>query len=135
VATPGIAQAGDAAVDTELTAALARLDGAFSDQDATAIRAMMTPDHTAVTFYYPGPQTVDEQLASLPKLEITFYDATPAHVDMLGQDAALITHEVSYRGTFNGNPVPQRIFASAVWVKLDGGWRERFYQETVIERE
>ncbi len=116
-------------------AAKSMLDAAFAGQDAAALKAMMTPDHVAVAFSYKGPQTLDEEIASLPALKIETYDSTEPRIKMLGSDAALVTQENSYRGTFKGNPLPQRVFSSEVWVRSDGKWLQKFYQETVIELE
>ena len=41
------------------------LDTAFEKNDKAAIKALMTPDHISVTPYYDGPQTTDDQIASL----------------------------------------------------------------------
>ena len=54
---------------------------------------------------------------------------------MLGPDAALVTTEQSYRGTYKGNPLPGRVFVSEVWVRVDGKWLQKFYQETIMEEE
>ena len=45
------------------------LDKAFEKNDKAAIKALMTPDHISVTPYYDGPQTTDDQIASLPELK------------------------------------------------------------------
>ena len=126
------AAADEASEVAALKAAMRGLDEAFHNQDGAMIRSMMTPDHRAVTFYYAGPQTVDEQIASLSDLKVEYYDFTEPEIALLGAGAALATYEHSYRGTFMGNPVPDRVFVSAIWVASDGTWRERFYQETVI---
>jgi hypothetical protein len=42
---------------------------AFEQNDKAAIKALMTPDHISVTPYYDGPQTTDDQIASLPELK------------------------------------------------------------------
>ena len=120
---------------TAIKAGMAALDDAFDSGDGNAIRALMTPDHLAVVFAYKGPQTVDEQIASLKDLKIETYDEIPPTIATLGPDAALATHELSYRGTFEGNPLPERVFASEVWVRVDGKWLQKFYQETIIEEE
>jgi len=129
------AAADDVAEIAAVKAAMLELDEAFQNQHAPTIRSLMTRDHRAVTFYYLGPQTVDDQIASLPDLMVDFYDFSEPSVTLLGPDAALATFEHSYRGTFKGNPVPDRVFVSAIWVKGEGAWRERFYQETMIEPE
>lgn len=120
-----------AAIEAQRTA----LGQIYESGDAEAIRGLMTPDQRPVTFVYDGPQTVDEQVATLKDLKVEVYDAIPPTVDMLGQDAALVTTEQSYRGTSKRNPLPGRVFVGEVWVKVDGRWLQKFYQETVIEEE
>jgi Domain of unknown function (DUF4440) len=116
----------------DIQAARAKLDRAFEQQNADAIRGMMTPDHIAATSTYGGAITTAEQIASLPDLKVTFTDVTPPKIDVFGSVAALVTYEESLNGTFRGKPLPGRVFVSEIWVKLDGGWLEKTYQETVI---
>jgi len=54
---------------------------------------------------------------------------------MLGADAALVTYEQSYRGSFRGDPLPGRVFVGEVWVRSGETWLQKYYQETVIEVE
>ena len=95
----------------------------------------MTPDQRSVTFAYDGARTVDQQLASLKSLDIEVYDAIPPTYEMLGTDAALVTYQQSYRGTFEGNPLPGRVFVGEIWVQKGNTWLQKYYQETVIEVE
>jgi hypothetical protein len=37
-----------------------------------------------------------------------------------------------YKGTFQGRPLPERVFVSETWEKQDGSWRQQLYQETPI---
>jgi uncharacterized protein (TIGR02246 family) len=120
-----------AAIEVQRTA----LGEAYETGDADAIRGLMTPDQRSVTFVYDGPQTVDEQVATMKDLKVEVYDAIPPTVDMLGPDAVLVTTEQSYRGTYKGNPLPGRVFVSEVWVRVDGKWLQKFYQETIMEEE
>jgi len=120
-----------AAIEVQRTA----LGQAYESGDAEALRGLMTPDQRSVTFAYDGPQTVDEQVTTLKDLDVEVYDAIPPTVEMLGPDAALVTYEQSYRGTYKGNPLPGRVYIGEVWVRVDGKWLQKFYQETVIEVE
>lgn len=63
------ARAADAETIAEVNKAAAALDQAFEQQNVEAVKQLMTPDHVAVTPYYPGPQNVDEQIASLSDLK------------------------------------------------------------------
>ena len=127
--------AGEAADIAAIEAQREALGKAYEDGDAAAARALMTPDQRSVTFVYDGPQTVAEQLASLKDLAVEVYDAIPPTFEMLGADAALVTYEQSYRGTFKGDPLPERVFVGEIWVRHGGTWLQKFYQETVIEVE
>jgi len=62
------ARAGEAETIAAVNAAAA-LDDAFERQSAEEIKRMMTADHIAVSSYYGAPQTVAEQIASLPELK------------------------------------------------------------------
>jgi ketosteroid isomerase-like protein len=57
------ARAGDEDIIAEVNKVAEALDAAFERQDVEAVKQLMTPDHIAVTPYYPGPQNVDEQIA------------------------------------------------------------------------
>jgi len=123
---------GDEKVVQEVKKALGALNDAFQKGDAAAVKKLMTDDHVAVTPSYGGPQKRDEQLASLPDLKLTEYVVGTLRVKLLGQDAALVTYPLTMKGTYKGKEVPQKTFASAVWVKKDGKWLEAFYQETAL---
>ena len=74
-AGPFRAEAADADTIAAINASSNALDKAFGERDIETIRALMTPDHVTVTPYYDGPQSVDDQIASLPDLD---YGATRA---------------------------------------------------------
>jgi uncharacterized protein (TIGR02246 family) len=135
IATTAPAPADEAADIAAIEAQRTALGQAYETGDADAIRGLMTPDQRSVTFVYDGPQTVDEQVATMKDLKVEVYDAIPPTFDMLGPDAALVTTEQSYRGTYKGNPLPGRVFVGEVWVKVDGKWLQKFYQETIMEEE
>ncbi|HKB39930.1 MAG TPA: DUF4440 domain-containing protein, partial [Gemmataceae bacterium] len=66
-------------------------------------------------------------------LKLTEYAAAKTRVTLLDREAALVTYELTLKGTFKGKEVPRKSFASAVWVKRDGRWLETFYQETPLD--
>ncbi len=120
------AKAADPDTLAAINAASNALDEAFAKKDAATIKALMTPDHLTVTPYYDGPQTVDDQLASLGE-----YDWSQT---IVGEpDVALRTFTAELKGTFQGKKLPSRVFATELLVKRDGKWVERFYQVTTLE--
>jgi hypothetical protein len=117
----------------EVGKAIESLNKAFAKGDAKAMKALMAADHVAVTAYYGGPRTRDEQLKNLPDLKITEYKAGKMQVSLLGKDAALIRYPLTQTGTWKGKEIPRKSYASAIWVRRDGKWFERFYQETSLD--
>ena len=106
---------------------------AFTKKDVATIKALMTEDHLTVTRYYDGPQTVDDQLASLDKYDWSQTIVGEPDVALLGPDVALRTFSAELKGTFQGKPLPPRVFATELLVKRDGKWVERFYQVTTLK--
>jgi ketosteroid isomerase-like protein len=123
--------------DSEVKAvekAITALNQAFEKGDVKKVRALMTDDHIAVTPSYGGPLAREEQLKGLADLKLAEYRAGKMKVRLLGRDAALVTYELSMKGTYRGKPVPPRCYASAVWARQGGKWLEAFYQETALGR-
>lgn len=132
VVAGSMATADDAHLAEELKAARLTLDTAFQNGDAATIKSMVTPDHLGVTSYNPGAFATDEQIANLSKFVGKYFDFSKTKVDVLGPDAAMITFENSLSGTYNGKPLPSRVFVTEIWTRSSGKWLQKFYQETPI---
>jgi ketosteroid isomerase-like protein len=117
----------------DLKAARAALEIAFVNQDADAILSLMTPDHIAVTPSFGGVLGREAQAEAMADLKVTFHDVSEPRITMLAGEGAYVTYEETLKGSFRGKPLPDRVFASELWVKSDGKWLEKAYQETVIE--
>ena len=126
------AQAGDAETIAAINASSNALDQAFADRDVASIKALMTPDHVTVTPYYDGPQSVDDQIASLGELDYGQTIVGEPSVALLAPDAALRTFIADLKGSFKGKPLPARAFVNETLVKRDGKWIERFFQITTL---
>lgn len=132
-AGPFRAEAADADTIAAINASSNALDKAFGERDIETIRALMTPDHVTVTPYYDGPQSVDDQIASLPDLDYGAAIQGEVNVTLLGPDAALRTFVADLKGSFKGKPLPARAFVNETLVKRDGKWIERFFQITTLK--
>jgi uncharacterized protein (TIGR02246 family) len=121
----------DPAKDVEK--AITTLNEAFRKVDAEAIKRFVTDDHVAVTVYYRGPQSVTDQIASLPDLKLAEYAAGKVKITLLGKDTALVTYELTMKGTFKGKELPRKSYAAAIWVNRGGKWLELHYQETPLD--
>ncbi|HEY8803018.1 MAG TPA: nuclear transport factor 2 family protein [Candidatus Dormibacteraeota bacterium] len=127
------ARAGEAETIDAIVKAAAALDQAFEAQDTKAVKDLMTPDHVAVTPYYDGPQTVADQVGSLPKLKYEqTIDGKPT-VAVLCSDAAARTFKAELNGSFEGKPIASKVYVSEIWVKRDGAWAEKLYQVTALK--
>ena len=109
---------------------VAKLDEAFEAQDAATVKSLMTPDHLSVTLYYGTPQSVDEVIASLPDLKYDQTDLSEPKVILLGRNTALRTLTGKVEGSLKGKAFSDKVFITAIVVKQDGKWLERFYQVT-----
>jgi hypothetical protein len=127
------AKADDADTIAAVNASSNALDRAFEQNDVKMIKELMTPDHITVTTYYDGPQSVDDQIASLPELKWDQRIVSNVNVALLADDVALRTFIADLKGSFKGKPLPAKVFATETLVKRDGKWIERFYQETMLK--
>lgn len=128
-----LSSADEAASRSDVKQAQIRLDQAFVQQDSATIMSLVTANQVAITPYLRRPVPIVGQIATLAAFKARLFDITPAEVDLIGEDAALLTFEKSYEGTFEGRPLPARVFVSSLWEKEDGKWRQRLYQETSID--
>lgn len=91
----------------DVRAAMNALNRAFEKQDAAAIERMTTPNHLATKPYLGTPQSVAEEVESLPELTIRYFDLTDIKITLVSPDAAVATHESSLSGTFKGKPIAE----------------------------
>ena len=134
-AAPGLAESAvSAETEAELDAAQTELDKAFAAADPAKIRAMMMPDHVAVLPYLPIESDVDEEIVTLGSINYAFTGQENRQMFALADDVVLITQEKFYDGTAFGKPLPARVLVSAIWMRSDGKWRQRYYQETDATR-
>jgi hypothetical protein len=123
----------DGATIAAINKASAELDAAFVKGNAKEIRRAMTSDHLSVTPYYVGPQSVDDQIASLGDLKFSQKNLDEPKVILLGPAAALRIFTAEFTGTFKGQKMPRRQFVTSVMVNRDGRWVERLYQATTLK--
>ena len=123
-------RADDASELAAVGAAMQTLDTAFEKEDEAMIRSLVTADHVAIAPVYGGSATVEEQFALFPDIRYSAYDATEPTIAFLDAQTAIGNYQVSLKGTFRGNPLPSPVFITELWVKQDGKWLQRLYQET-----
>ncbi|MEM7442614.1 MAG: nuclear transport factor 2 family protein [Pseudomonadota bacterium] len=117
---------------TALSEASATLDQAFVDHDIATIEAMTTDDHLAVTVFYGGPMSIEDQFDVLDGLIVTEVARTQPTAVALGPDVAMVTYRNSYQGSYDGSPLSEDVFTTEIWLRQDGTWRQRLFQETPL---
>ncbi len=126
------------AIDAETIAAINAssnaLDNAFAKRDVEAIKSLVTSEHVSVTPYYDGPQSIDDQIASLSELDYGQTIVGKPSIALLAPDVALRTFIADLKGSFKGKPLPSRAFVNETLVKRNGKWVERFYQITTLKQ-
>ena len=128
-----MANATDAETIAAINASSNALDEAFADRNVETIKSLMTPDHVSVTPYYDGPQSVDDQIASLAELDYGQKIVGTPSVMLLSPDVALRTFTADLKGSVRGKPLPARAYVNETLVKRDGKWIERFFQVTTLK--
>lgn len=130
----GTARADDAAIIKEVDKAITELNNAFAKQDIPTIKRLLADDHVAITPYYNGLATKEDQLKSMADLKVTEYQPGQLKITLIAKDTALITYQVGQKGTYKGKELAPKSYASAVWVNRKGVWLEAFYQETALAK-
>ena len=125
-------QESDVAAIEAVDDVVGRLDEAFEAKDAATVKSLMTADHLAVTPYYGTPQSVDEVIASLSDLDFKQTDLNEPEVAILGPNAAMRTVTAKVEGSFKGEAFSDKVFITAIVVKQEGKWLEKFYQVTRV---
>ena len=126
------AQSVDAEIVTAIDTAADALDEAFTVGDPDGIKSLMTADHIAVTPYYAGPLSLDEQIAVQPDLNYAQTVIGEASTALLAPNVVLRTFVAELKGSFKGKPLPTRVFVNETFINRNGEWLERFYQVTAL---
>lgn len=92
----------------------------------------MTPDHIAIGPVYDGPVSIDEQIAMFPRIVLSERVPTDKQVTLLSDTVAIGNFGMTLRGTLDGKPLHERAYSTEIWVKRDGKWLQKLYQETAI---
>jgi hypothetical protein len=131
----GFLTAADAAPnpEKEVVPLLRKLNDAFVKGDADTMKQLMAENHVGIL--NDGQRhTRAEQLKSLPDLKLTEYTMDNVKVSVPAAGVAIVTCDVTQRGTFKGKEMPTKLTASSVWVQQGGKWQEVLYQETPVKK-
>ncbi|MEM1155794.1 MAG: nuclear transport factor 2 family protein [Pseudomonadota bacterium] len=120
------------AVTAEVIAAEEALSKALGSEDWDEVKVLMTPDHVLITPYLPAETDVEAITQAVTSDDFSAHLVGERQVVALGDGVALLKQQVAYKGQLNGVLLPPKVLAVAVWKKIDGVWKQSYYQETAV---
>jgi len=97
-------------------------------KDKSGYAALMAPGYVAVTDR--GVMDTALNLREIDDLTVESYSPTDVHVRSIGQDVALLTYNVGWKGSYSGKALAEDDYAAAIWIKRGNIWLDGLYQET-----
>jgi hypothetical protein len=105
---------------------------AFQKKDKKAYSALLADDFVAVEDDGQGMRTKAAVLAEIDRSNINKYQLFAFNATPLNSDAALVTYELTMLFPLGAQNRLKRVLIVELWVKRDGQWKERYYQETRV---
>jgi hypothetical protein len=130
-ATPGLAQPSAEDKLKELLAANVKAEWeAFKNKDKKAFSDLLTDDFAAVEDDNQGMRKKPQAVAEVGQSVVKDYNLFALRVIPLESNTALVIYELSMLFPPQATVRFKRVLVSEIWVKRDGQWKERYYQET-----
>jgi ketosteroid isomerase-like protein len=102
---------------------------AYKSRDIAAIKALSAEEYVAFTM--SGPGTLQQDIATIDKLNIENYTLDGPKVLMASKDVAILRYTCDLKGSFDGKPF-RPVYATEVWVKRGDKWKILSYTETPV---
>jgi hypothetical protein len=138
-ATPGEStQSPAASADASKLAALLEANvktewDAFQKKDRKAYGDLLADDFVAVENDGEGTRTKAAVLREIDRSNIYKYYLFAFKTVPLNPDAALVTYELTMQFPPGALVRLKRVLVSELWIKRDGRWKQRYYQETGVK--
>jgi len=95
-------------------------------KDKTRYAALMAPEYIAITGR--GVMDTAANLREIDALDVTEYSMTDVNVRRIGQNVALITYNVGWKGKYSGELLAEDDYAAAIWTRRENRWLDGYYQ-------
>lgn len=105
---------------------------AFKSRDKAAYGNLLADDFAAVEDDNAGMRTKSAAVAEVDRSVIDKYFLFALHVLPVGSSAALVTYELTMQFPPKATVRFKRVLVSELWLKRDGTWKMRYYQETHV---
>lgn len=105
---------------------------AFKNKDKKSYSDLLAEDFIAVEDDGQGTRTKSAATAEVDHSVVNQYSLFAFKVLPLGSNAALVTYELTMQFPPKAAVRLKRVLVSEIWVKQNGEWKERYYQETHV---
>ncbi len=120
---------GTKALENQLVGNEQRLAESEKTRDKQLLEQALADDFIFVA--YNGEVFTKPKIVQAAKyMDISQYRMQNFKVRVLGPQSALLTYDLLVQGNIAGKELPQKEYASSVWVAKDGRWILVFHQET-----
>jgi hypothetical protein len=106
---------------------------ALKNRDKKAYGDLLADDYEGVEVDGKGERTKLQALNELPEGNVANYTLWGLNVIPVGQEAALVTYEVTMQFPPKSATRLSRVYISELWIKRAGLWKEVHYQETRVK--
>lgn len=105
---------------------------AFKNKDKNAYSELLTDDFVGVEDDNQGQRVKYQAINEIDRSVVNSYNLFALKVVPLNPDAALVTYELTMIFPPQAAVRFKRVLVSEIWVKRNGQWKERYYQETHV---
>jgi len=105
---------------------------AFKNRDKQAYGDLLADDFTAVEDDNEGMRKKSAAVAEVDHSVVSNYHLFALTVVPLDTNSALVTYEITLEFPAKAQLRFKRVLVSEVWLKRNGQWKERYYQETHV---
>jgi hypothetical protein len=106
---------------------------AFQKKDKKAYGDLLADDFVAVEDDGQGQRTKASVLGEIDRSNINKYQLFAFNATPLNSDAALVTYELTMLFPLGAQNRLKRVLIVELWVKRNGLWKQRYYQETRVK--
>jgi hypothetical protein len=105
---------------------------AFKNKDKKAYSDLLADDFTAIEDDSQGMRNKSKAAAEIDGSVVASYNLFAFRVLPLNPNAALVTYELTMLFPPKAQVRFKRVLISELWLKRDGQWKMRYYQETRV---
>ena len=106
---------------------------AFKKKDKQAYGDLLADDFVAVEDDGEGARNKIHSVNEIPTSNIHSYTLSFFKLLPLASDAALVTYEITMEFPTKAVNRYKRVFISELWIRRNGQWKARHYQETRVK--